>query len=205
MPLRSCALALVAYAAAAAAAHEAVVVHGAALNGLLALEDWFFSWAEALPLGEPYPFVEVSSPPSLPQGRRFPSDKLPSELIDPWISEGGLIGTTSRRLGANATVRALSAHRESFITEYDFAMMAAQGITHVRLPIGWWTFASMPLPQQAGLLADPCYPDKQFVTVPDGALTTLLAQAARNGVGILVDLHAMPCGSSDGTYNGNGT
>ena len=29
-----------------------------------------------------------------------------------------------------------------------------------------------------------------------------LARAQRNGVKFLIDMHAMPCGSSDGTYNG---
>jgi len=37
---------------------------------------------------------------------------------------------------------------------------------------------------------------------PGKFLTTLMEQAARNGISILFDLHAMPCGSSDGTYNG---
>lgn len=87
---------------------------GVALNGLLALEDWFFSSDENLPLDwSQYPFVEVSSPPTLPQGRRFPSEKLPQQMIDPWLSEGGLIGTTAARLGGNVTVNAMMAHRES--------------------------------------------------------------------------------------------
>ena len=177
-------------------------VRGAALNGLLALEDWFFSWPEALPLGEPYPFNEVSSPPGLPQGRRFPSEKLPSALIDPWISEGGLLGTTAARLGANTTVNALTAHRESFITEADFELMAAHGIQHVRLPIGWWTFTTSTLPAEPALISDPCYPNKQFVTVAAPMLESLLAQGMRHGISFLIDMHAMPCGSSDGTYNG---
>ena len=49
------------------------IVSGAALNGLLALEDWFFSWPEGLPPVTPFPFDEVASPPGLPGGRRFPS------------------------------------------------------------------------------------------------------------------------------------
>jgi hypothetical protein len=33
-------------------------------------------------------------------------------------------------------------------------------------------------------------------------LETILRQGQRSGVKFLVDMHAMPCGSSDGTYNG---
>ena len=85
------------------------IVSGAALNGLLALEDWFFSWPEGLPPVTPFPFDEVASPPGLPGGRRFPSEKLPAELIDPWLSEGALIGQSAMRNGANLTIDALNA------------------------------------------------------------------------------------------------
>ena len=34
-------------------------VHGVALNGLLQLEDWFFSYPEGMPPYEAYPFNEV--------------------------------------------------------------------------------------------------------------------------------------------------
>jgi len=178
------------------------IVRGAALNGLLALEDWFFSWHEGLPAVVPFPFDEVASPPTLPQGRSFPSHKLSSDLIDPWLSEGALIVKSAVRNGANTTVDALTAHRESYITEYDFAQMASVGVEHVRLAVGWWVFASNPLPARAGLLPDPCYPDLQFVTVSAGMLETILKQGQRHGVKFLIDMHAMPCGSSDGTYNG---
>ena len=89
-----------------------------------------------------------------------------------------------------------------YITEHDFARMALVGVTHVRLALGWWAFAANPLPAEPGLISDPCYPDKLFVTVPAGFIEGLLKLGARYGVGFLLDLHAMPCGSSDGTYNG---
>lgn len=92
--------------------------------------------------------------------------------------------------------------RKTDITEYDFKLLNANSITSVRLPIGWWTFAELPVPETAGLIADPCYPSKQFVTVPGPMLETLLATGAKYNVSFLIDMHAMPCGSSDGTYNG---
>ena len=105
-------------------------------------------------------------------------------------------------------VDALNSHRESYITEYDFAQMASLGIQHgnaglpvavptpaplfpdlevaadamdcrnppVRLPVGWWVFASSPLPVESTLLPDPCYPEQQFVTVSAGMMDTLLRQ-----------------------------
>ena len=115
-------------------------------------------------------------------------------------------GQSALRNGANITVDALNSHRESYITEYDFAQMASLGIQHgnaglpvavptpaplfpdlevaadamdcrnppVRLPVGWWVFASSPLPVESTLLPDPCYPEQQFVTVSAGMMDTLL-------------------------------
>jgi aryl-phospho-beta-D-glucosidase BglC (GH1 family) len=127
--------------------------------------------------------------------------KVADTNSQPWISEGGLLGMTAEKIGDNATIAALTAHRESYITDYDFAAMAKAGINHVRLPIGWWTFASPPgaAPE---LISDACYPEKKFVTVSAPMLETLLRQGQRAGLRFLIDMHAMPCGSSDGTYNG---
>jgi len=178
-------------------------ITGAALNGMLQLEDWMFSWPEGEPVAVPYPFDEVSSRPDLPQGRRFPSEALPPDLIDPWASEGGLIGTTAARLGDAAVIGAITQHRETYYTEYDFAAMARAGIGHARLALGWWAFAADPDTVTApALIGDPCHPEKRFVAPPGSFLRGLLAQAGRHNVSLLVDLHAMPCGSSDGTYNG---
>ena len=173
---------------AAARARQQPIVSGAALNGLLALEDWFFSWPEGLPPVVPFPFDEVASPPDLPGGRRFPSDKLPPELIDPWLSEGTLLGQSAARNGANVTIDALNSHREGYITGYDFAQMASVGIQHVRLPVGWWVFASSPLPAESALLPDPCYPAQKFVTVSSDMMTTLLRAGQRHGIKFLVTL-----------------
>lgn len=179
------------------------VVRGAALNGLLQFEDWFFSWPEGSVPSVPYPFDQVSSGPRLPQGRLFPSNAVGTELVDPWLSEGGLIGTTAARIGDEATIAAMTVHRESYITEYDFAHMAANGVKYARLAFGWWVFASNPAEvETTTLIPDPCYPELRFATVPGSFLTALMEQAGRHNVSILFDLHAMPCGSSDGTYNG---
>jgi aryl-phospho-beta-D-glucosidase BglC (GH1 family) len=179
------------------------VVRGVALNGLLQFEDWFFSWPEGSPPSVPYPFDEVSSGPKLPQGRLFPSNAVGAELVDPWLSEGALIGTTAARIGDEATIAAMETHRETYYTEFDFQHMAANGVRYARLAFGWWVFASNPSSvETTTLIPDPCYPELRFATVPGSFLTTLMEQAGRYNISILFDLHAMPCGSSDGTYNG---
>ena len=180
---------------------DAQVVEGVALNGLLALEDWFFSWNGSSSPPPNYPFVEVSSPPNLPQGRHFPSLMVDDALVEPWISEGGLLNATAAAIGEAETIQALTMHRLTYIKDDDFDAMVANGIRYVRLPIGWWTFADPPQ-VESRIIPDLCYPDKRFVTIPSGMLLRLLRMGQRVGIRFLVDLHAMPCGSSDGTYNG---
>ena len=82
--------------------------------------------------------------------------------------------------------------------------MSAAGIKYVRLALGWWVFASDPNSiTTPTIIPDVCYPTtKRFVTVPGPFLTTLLRQGQRSNVSFLLDMHAMPCGASDGTYNG---
>ena len=41
--------------------------------------------------------------------------------------------------------QAMFDHRASFITESDFAILAAAGINTVRLPVGFWLFAQTPV------------------------------------------------------------
>ena len=36
---------------------------------------------------------------------------------------------------------AITAHRDSWVTEADFSVMAANGVTAVRLPVGYWALA----------------------------------------------------------------
>eukprot|EP01065_Artemidia_motanka_P035653 TRINITY_DN43553_c0_g1_i1.p1 TRINITY_DN43553_c0_g1~~TRINITY_DN43553_c0_g1_i1.p1 ORF type:complete len:520 (+),score=145.98 TRINITY_DN43553_c0_g1_i1:58-1560(+) len=182
------------------AAFRGADVRGAAFHGLLHLEDWFFSAKEGQLIPAGYPYVEVASPPDMPQGRTFPSETLP--LDDPWFSEGQLCDTSAARRGDDALIAAMRAHREAYITEFDFQLMQEHGVRYVRLPVGWWVFDSAQLPETESMVTDLCYPDRRFVTVSNGYLTALLQMAVRHGVSFLLDMHAMPCGSADGTYNG---
>ena len=52
------------------------------------------------------------------------------------------------------------------------------------------------------VISDPCYATKKFVTLSTTAWDGLLDRFAKHGIRMLIDLHAMPCGSSDASYNG---
>lgn len=74
----------------------------------------------------------------------------------------------------------LKRHRDTFITEFDFEWLKAQGIEAVRLPVGYWVFGDEP--PYMGTIE---YVDKAF------------DWADRNGMKILLDLHGAP-GSQNG-------
>jgi hypothetical protein len=133
-------------------------------------------------------------------------------------------------LGEDAAVDAVLAHRQTYIADADLALMRAEGLTSVRLPLGWWAFcgddactphnataaagpssadsASSPDAAPAALLRpgvvrDPAYgSDRAFVCVTPAALEAVVSRVAAAGLTVLLDLHAFPGGSSDGSYNG---
>ncbi len=90
----------------------------------------------------------------------------------------------SRNLAHDDLVRRLEAHRDTYITEGDFARLAAEGIDTVRLPVPFFLFGSCP--PYIGCIS---YVDKAF------------AWANRYGLKILLDLHTVP-GSQNGFDNG---
>lgn len=52
-------------------------------------------------------------------------------------------------------------------------------------------------------MPDPFYVDRAaFVTIPRDWLAKFLVRCSRHGIRVLIDLHAFPGGSSQGTYNG---
>lgn len=52
------------------------------------------------------------------------------------------------------------------------------------------------------LIQDPLYADLKWASIPIGEIMQVLESASRHGVKVLLDIHAFPGGSSDGTYNG---
>lgn len=176
------------------------------LGGWLCLEDWFFSGA----VGR-----YVSTPDKLPgQGACLPP-KLPGPLPRPWASEGQLANWLTKEHGAQFTVDVFKAHRETFITQLDYSQIAGLGIRSVRIPMSWVVFADALAPVNSTIygshdplhdsvvVPDPFYHETlSAVTVPRAWLADQLRQAAAAGLRVILDIHSMPGGSSDGTYSG---
>lgn len=67
-------------------------------------------------------------------------------VLEPWITPSLFEGngavdeyTLTQELGKDAAKSKLSAHWNSFITQDDFSQIAAAGLNHVRIPIGYWS------------------------------------------------------------------
>ncbi|CAK9057273.1 3-beta-glucanase) [Durusdinium trenchii] len=175
---------------------------GVNLGGWLCLEDWFYSGDRGL---------HVSTVSEHGQGRCLP----PAVSNTPWDSEGNLTFQLNQTRGYNFTVKAFSAHRHAFIGEEDLSAIASLGLQMVRLPLTWAAFADalMPLDQkiygshnpmtETTIVPDPFYKDQAaFATIPRDWLAEFLVRCAKHGLRVLIDLHAFPGGSSQGTYNG---
>lgn len=78
----------------------------------------------------------------------------------------------------------LDHHRDTFITEDDFKWLSSHGITHVRLPVGWWLFDAKP-------------PYKSATETFFKALLWADAHAIK----VILDVHAAP-GCQNGFDNG---
>merc|ERR550525_753583 len=152
----------------------------------------------------------------MPQGQGACLPPLVSgPLEEPWPSEGILVKRLAMEHGADFAVRAMEAHRETFISEIDFHEIASLGIRTIRIPIVWSMFAdklSFLDPEVYGghdpetaavLVPDPYYHEEiKMVTICRAWFRGMLEKAAAAGLKVVLDMHAMPGGSSDGTYSG---
>ena len=108
----------------------------------------------------------------------------PNATTNPAIDEW----TLSEQLGSNLT-NAMTEHYETFITEKDFAEIAAAGLNWVRIPFGWWAIET--------------WDGEPFL---QGVAWTYLLKAIewarKYGLRVNLDFHAIP-GSQNG-YNHSG-
>lgn len=104
--------------------------------------------------------------------------------------------------GSSGAVATMHQYRRQYYTEHDFRDMQQAGITKLRLPIGWWILADANVD---GFVVDP-YADTDIILLQVPAdprfLEDLLDWCSKYGIEVLLDIHAMPGGSSDGSYNG---
>ncbi|KAE8352809.1 glycoside hydrolase superfamily [Aspergillus coremiiformis] len=116
-------------------------------------------------------------------------------VLEPWITPSifddvgdGAVDewTLTEILGQDEARARLSAHWDSFISQDDFQRMAAAGLNHVRIPIGYWAAIS--------LEGEP-YVDGQLEY-----LDKAIDWASEAGLKVWVDLHGVP-GSQNGFDN----
>ncbi|KAJ6520131.1 glycoside hydrolase family 5 protein [Mycena sanguinolenta] len=117
-------------------------------------------------------------------------------VLEPWITPSLFSNTDNNNivdewtfgsLQSKATATAaLAAHWNTWITESDFAAIAAAGLNHVRLPIGYWAW---------DVSGGEPYIQGQLVY-----LNNAVTWASNHGLKLIVDLHGAP-GSQNGFDN----
>lgn len=103
-------------------------------------------------------------------------------VLEPWINPSFFEGnsavdeyTLTQLLGKDEAYNKLSQHWNSWITQDDFNQMAAAGLNHVRIPIGYWSI----LPRDG----DP------YVQGAYDVLGKALDWAQAAGLKVMIDLH----------------
>ncbi|THH03835.1 hypothetical protein EW145_g5968 [Phellinidium pouzarii] len=117
-------------------------------------------------------------------------------VLEPWIAPSLFDDTgndaivdewTFCQLQSNSVAKAaLTNHWNTFYTEADFEAIAAAGLNHVRLPIGYWAF-------EVG-------PGEPFIQGQLSYLQKAVTWAENHGLMVIVDLHGAP-GSQNGFDN----
>ncbi|KIM88860.1 glycoside hydrolase family 5 protein [Piloderma croceum F 1598] len=117
-------------------------------------------------------------------------------VLEPWITPSIFDNTgnskivdeyTFCKLQSKATAESiLKQHWDTWITESDFQAIAAAGLNHVRLPIGYWAF-------EVG-------PGEPYISGQQAYLQKAVTWAAKYNLKVIVDLHGAP-GSQNGFDN----
>ncbi|KAJ9294209.1 CAZyme family GH5 [Paecilomyces variotii] len=116
-------------------------------------------------------------------------------VLEPWITPSlfeqagdGAIDewTICSILGKSEAYNRLSNHWNTWITESDFQQIAAAGLNHVRIPVGYW--AVTPLDGEP------------YVQGQLNLLDQAIGWARNSGIKVLIDLHGAP-GSQNGFDN----
>ncbi len=98
-------------------------------------------------------------------------------IFEPWANGGGVVDeyTFTQTLGAVEASNRLSIHWSTWITEADFQEIAAVGLNHVRIPIGYWALNP--------LAGDP------YVQGQLPYLDQAIGWARTHGLKVILDLH----------------
>ncbi|GIQ81942.1 hypothetical protein KIPB_002989 [Kipferlia bialata] len=167
-------------------------ISGVNLGGWLLIEEWMFSFGM---------FDRVDELYDTPQGVVMPP-LLPDGFGQNWFGEGDLVYKLVQQFGEDSAIEVIEAHRDEYITDDDLMLMRLAGIEAVRVPLGWWALVDECDAEEAVVITDPAHADKQFVTVPRPYLLEQISRIVDNGLEVLLDIHAFPGGSTEGSYNG---
>ena len=200
--------------AAALAVALPTVPNGVNIGGWLVLEDWFYGMD-----GSAYNSSFHVSTPRVQGPVGF------SQNIDPLSRPFLFTSETDIITKLDTPVASLQVHRNHYFdVAAELAAIASHGIKYVRLPITWcfnWRdtpltingASTVTLPPHMGevLVDDPFLGTAcgvggnqtcRWLAIPEWRVTDVLVRANALGLKVLLDLHAFPGGSSDGTYNG---
>ena len=104
--------------------------------------------------------------------------------------------------GVQSAAAILHQFRREYYTEHDFRDMQQVGVKKIRLPMGWWILADA---NADGVVVDPySQTGTELWQVPaePRLMETILDWCSEYHIEVMLDLHAMPGGSSEGSYSG---
>ncbi|KAL7422509.1 hypothetical protein Q5752_003157 [Cryptotrichosporon argae] len=117
-------------------------------------------------------------------------------VLEPWITPSLFTATGNDAIidewtfgsmqDYDTALAALTTHWDTWITETDFANIAAAGLNHVRIPIGYWAYD----------VSD----GEPYVQGQAAYLEQAIGWARNHGLKVMVDLHGVP-GSQNGYDN----
>jgi glucan 1,3-beta-glucosidase len=98
-------------------------------------------------------------------------------IFDQWADGGGVVDeyTYTQALGKPQALSLLQQHWNTWITESDFQEIAAVGLNHVRIPLGYWALVALD--------------GEPYVQGQLDVLTNVLGWARTYGLKVLLDLH----------------
>ncbi|GMY20215.1 probable glucan 1,3-beta-glucosidase A [Fagus crenata] len=91
--------------------------------------------------------------------------------------------------GPEKASQVMQEHWNTYITDEDFRFMSSNGLTAVRISVGWWT-------------AHDQTPPKPFVGGSLHALDNAFTWAYKYGMKVIVDLHAVQGSKTGNDHNG---
>ena len=125
----------------------------------------------------------------------------PSWMFDGFSApaEADLVAMLRKQGGDAFAVQTMRNHWEGYYPDAALDAMQAFGITHARIPVGSWIVEppAIPIPSPGdGTMYSYGFNHEGFVTGGMNALESALAKLKARGIRALVDLHALPGGSS---------